>query len=251
MKVLITGASYGIGRDMARVFHRMGHTLFLAARNTEKLGELRDELDGKPTVFSADLSNADECFELYGKLKDEKIDVLINNAGFGMFGYFDKTDLGRELEMIDLNIRAVHILTKLFLKDFEERNNGYILNVASSAAFLPGPLMSVYYATKAYVLRLSSAVAEELRRKGSGVYMGALCPGPVDTEFNRIAGVTFGLRSLPSDKVAEYAVQRMLRKKKIIIPGITIKLGVFFERFLSTSAAAKISYNIQKSKGKV
>lgn len=250
MKILITGASSGIGRDMARVFHRMGHTLFLAARNTNRLNSLRDELDSKPTVIPADLSDEDACVGLYNKLKDEGIDVLINNAGFGLFGYFDKTDLSRELEMIDINIRAVHILTKLFLKDFEERNSGYILNVASSAAFLPGPLMSVYYATKAYVLRLSCAVAEELRRKGSDVYIGALCPGPVDTEFNRTAGVTFDLRSLPSDKVAEYAVRRMLRGKKIIIPGITIKLGVFFERFLPTSLAARISYNIQKSKGK-
>lgn len=250
MKILITGASSGIGRDMARVFHRMGHTLFLAARNSKRLNSLRDELDSKPTVIHADLSDEDACVGLYNKLKDEGIDVLINNAGFGLFGYFDKTDLSRELEMIDINIRAVHILTKLFLKDFEARNSGYILNVASSAAFLPGPLMSVYYATKAYVLRLSCAVAEELRRKGSDVYIGALCPGPVNTEFNRTAGVTFDLRSLPSDKVAEYAVRRMLRGKKIIIPGITIKLGVFFERLLPTALAARISYNIQKSKGK-
>jgi len=248
LKVLITGASSGIGREMARQLHRMGHELFLAARSTERLNALKAELDGKPAVITADLSRAECCTALYERLKSENIDILINNAGFGLFGFFDETDLDRELEMLDLNVRAVHILTKLFLHDFEKRNSGYVLNVASSAAFLPGPLMSVYYATKAYVLHLSAAISEELRRKGSRVYVGALCPGPVDTNFNRTAGVTFNLRSLTAERVAKYGISQMLCGKTVIIPGLTIKLGVFFERFLPMKTVAKISYNIQKSK---
>ena len=248
MKVLITGASSGIGREMARILFRGGHTLFLAARNTDRLNALKTELDGKPVVITADLSREDSCIALYDRLKSENIDILINNAGFGLFGYFDETDLDREMEMVDLNIRAVHILTKLFLADFEKRNSGYILNVASSAAFLPGPLMSVYYATKAYVLHLSAAISEELRRKGSRVYIGALCPGPVDTDFNRVAGVTFNLRSISAEKAASCGIRQMLRGKTVIIPGLSIKLGVFFERFLPLKTVAKISYNIQKAK---
>lgn len=249
MKVLITGASSGIGRDIARVLHGMGHELYLAARSTERLDELKHELDGKPKVFTADLSKSEACFELYEKVKGEGIDALVNNAGFGLFGAFDETDLNRELEMIDVNIRAVHILTKLFLKDFEAKDCGYILNVASSAAFLPGPLMATYYATKAYVLRLSTAVREELRRKGSHVYIGALCPGPVETEFNNTAGVSFSLRSLTSRSVAKYAVRKMLARKAIIVPGVTVRLGVFAQRFVPNWLISRIAYNIQRSKG--
>ena len=145
MNVLITGASSGIGRDMARIFHKMGHQLFLVARRENLLEDLKSELDGKPEIISLDLSSEKNCFELYERLKDKNIDILINNAGFGVFGEFDKSPLSRELKLIDVNIRALHILTKKFLSDFEEKNSGYILNVASSAAFLSGPLLSSYY----------------------------------------------------------------------------------------------------------
>ena len=249
MKALITGASTGIGRDMARILHREGHELYLVARNTELLKELCCELNNEPHIFSMDLSVPENCFELYDSLKNENIDIVVNNAGFGAFGYFSDVELGRELNMVDLNIKSVHILTKLFLKDFEQRDFGYILNVASSAAFLSGPLMSVYYATKSYVLRLSTALHEELRRKKSKVYVGVLCPGPVDTEFNRTAGVSFNLKSLTSKRVAEYAIKSMFRRKRVIIPGITIKLGVFAQRFVPTGLLLKIAYNIQKNKG--
>ncbi len=249
MNILITGASSGIGRDMARILHKMGHQLFLVARRQDLLNKLKTELDGKPEIFTLDLSIDKNCCELYEKLKDKNIDVLINNAGFGVFGEFDKTPLNRELEMLDVNIRALHILTKKFLPDFEEKNSGYILNVASSAAFLPGPLLSSYYASKAYVLRLTEAIYEELCRKKSNVYIGALCPGPVDTEFNRVAGVKFNLKSLTSKKVAEYAIKQMFKRKLIIIPGFIMKMGTFFQKFVPVKMLLKISYNIQKSKG--
>lgn len=249
MNVLITGASSGIGRDMARIFHKMGHQLFLVARRENLLEDLKSELDGKPEIISLDLSSEKNCFELYERLKDKNIDILINNAGFGVFGEFDKSSLSRELKLIDVNIRALHILTKKFLSDFEEKNSGYILNVASSAAFLSGPLLSSYYGSKAYVLRLTTAIYEELRRKKSNVYVGVLCPGPVDTEFNRTAGVRFNLKSLKSKDVAEYAIKKMFNKKLIIVPGFSIKMGIFFQRFVPTKLLLKISYNIQRSKG--
>ena len=249
MNVLITGASSGIGRDMARIFHKMGHHLFLVARRENLLEDLKSELDGKPEIISLDLSSEKNCFELYERLKDKNIDILINNAGFGVFGEFDKSSLSRELKLIDVNIRALHILTKKFLSDFEEKNSGYILNVASSAAFLSGPLLSSYYGSKAYVLRLTTAIYEELRRKKSNVYVGVLCPGPVDTEFNQTAGVRFNLKSLKSKDVAEYAIKKMFNKKLIIVPGFSIKMGIFFQRFVPTKLLLKISYNIQRSKG--
>lgn len=249
MKALITGASSGIGRDMARVLHKKGIELVLVARRQDLLDDLKAELEGRPRVISLDLSVQENCLKLYEMLKDEGIDILINNAGFGVFGDFSSVPLEKELEMIDVNIKALHILTKKFLWDFEAKNSGYILNVASSAAYLPGPLLSGYYATKAYVQRLTLAIYEELRRKGKNVYVGALCPGPVDTEFNKTAGVVFSLKSLESMAVAEYAIKKMFKGKLVIIPGPIIRLGVFFQRFLPTKLLLRISYSIQKSKG--
>ncbi len=248
MKILITGASTGIGRDMARLFYNQGAELFLVARNEERLAELKTELNEKPHIIPMDLSVEANCYSLYDSLKNENIDVVINNAGFGAFGFFTRVSLERELNMIDLNIKSLHILTKLFLEDFEKRDSGYILNVASSAAFLPGPLMSVYYATKAYVLRLTAAINEELRHKKSKVYIGALCPGPVDTEFNNTAGVSFGIKALSSNYVAGYAIDKMFKRKMIIIPGLTIRLGVFAQRFVPLRLLLKISYKIQNGK---
>lgn len=248
MKALITGASTGLGRDMARVLHKMGAELYLVARNYTLLEELKAELDNSPTVISLDLSDGENCKKLYHMLKDKDIDVLINNAGFGAFGDFSDIELEREMNMVDLNIKGLHILTKLFLADFSEKNRGYMLNVASAAAFLPGPLMATYYATKAYVMRLTLAIHEELRRKKSSVYVGILCPGPVDTEFNKNAGVNFNLSSLKSDIVAKYAIRKMFKRKLIIIPGLIIRLGVFFEKFLPQKLLLKISYRIQHQK---
>lgn len=249
MKILITGASSGLGRDMARILHKEGHSLFLAARRENMLLDLKKELDDAPSIIVTDLSSEENCLNLYEHLKNENIDILINNAGFGVFGEFTDTGLDRELEMLDVNIRALHILTKKFLADFIKRDSGYILNVASSAAFLPGPLLSSYYASKAYVQRLTLAIHEELRRKKSKVRIAVLCPGPVDTEFNKTAGVKFNLKSLTSQEVSRYALKKLFRGKLIIIPGLTIRLGVFFQRLLPTRLLLKISYNIQKSKG--
>ncbi|MCI5835437.1 MAG: SDR family oxidoreductase [Firmicutes bacterium] len=248
MKALITGASSGIGRDMARILSSNGYDLILVARRKDKLEALKKELQAEVSIICMDISSTFNCMKLYNKVKKENIDILINNAGFGLFGEFNSTNLDKELDMIDVNIKSLHTLTKLFLNDFVKKDSGYILNVASSAAFLPGPLMATYYATKAYVLRLTSSINEELRRNKSNVYIGVLCPGPVNTEFNSVAGVKFSIKSLESYDVAEYAIKKMLKKKRIIIPGISIKLGTFFTRFLPISLQARISYNIQKKK---
>lgn len=248
MKALITGASTGIGRDMARVLHKQNVRLILVARNLQLLENLKTELDGEPEIISLDLSTEENCHKLYDITKDKDIDILINNAGFGAYGLSSQVPLEKELNMIDLNIKAVHILTKLFLNDFEAKNSGYIMNVASVAAFLSGPLMSVYYATKAYVLRLSTALYEELRRKKSNVHISVLCHGPVDTEFNNRAGVSFIISGHSSKFVAEYALKKMFKNKLIVAPGPLIKLGIFLCRFVPLKLLLKISYNLQSCK---
>ncbi len=247
MRALITGASSGIGADIARVLSDKGYDIVLVARREDKLKELAAELKTNTEICCADLNDINKCNEIFEQYKD--VDVLINNAGFGLFGEFCNAELDRELSMIDVNIRALHILMKKFLCYFKERNSGYILNVASSAAFLPGPLMATYYATKAYVLRLSLAIHKELKAAGSDVYVGTLCPGPVDTEFNSVANVDFNLKSLPSRYVAKYAVEKMLNRKIVIIPGVIIRMGTFITRFVPTKLLLHISYNIQKNKG--
>lgn len=249
MLALITGASSGIGRDLARILSSQGHDLILVARRKDRLEQLKKELKTNVEIITLDLSSSYNCMKLYNKVKDDNVDILINNAGFGLYGEFIETNLDKELDMIDLNIKAVHTLTKVFLQDFEERNKGYILNVASIAGFQPGPLMATYYATKAYVLHLTEAIAEELRRNKSKVYIGALCPGPVNTEFNKVAKVSFKLTSANSHDIAEYALKKMFKRKIIIIPKFSVKMLAIGNRFISRKQTAKFAYNIQRMKG--
>ena len=248
MKALITGASSGIGRDMARYLSTKGYDLILIGRDKEKLEELQNSLKTDSQIIIADLSIATKVKEIYVMTKNENIDILINNAGFGVFGKFYETDLNNEIDMINTNVVAVHLLTKLFLRDMVKRNSGYILNVASSAAFGPGPLMATYYGTKAYVNNLTEGINEELRRENSKVFVCSLCPGPVDTNFNNVAEVRFSVKALSSEEVARYAIDAMFKRKVVIIPGFKMKLAMFGRRFLSRKVLRKITYNIQKSK---
>lgn len=250
MKALITGASSGIGLDMARYLATKKVELILVARSKEKLEEIQESLPTKVTIIVADLANEQKVKELYVLVKKENIDILINNAGFGAFGDFTDTDLNNELEMIDVNIRAVHVLTKFILRDMEKKQSGYILNVASSAAFVPGPLMATYYATKAYVYRLTEAIAEEQRVKKTGVKISCLCPGPVDTNFANRANVVFAVKPLTSSYVAKYAIDEMFKGKLCIVPGFKMKLAKFFERFASDKFMVKVAYKFQKKKAK-
>lgn len=250
MFALITGASSGIGKSMAINLSNQGYDLILVARRKEKLEELKRLLKTKIEIIDLDISNKDNCIELCNKVKNKDIDIIINNAGFGIFGEFNETNLDKELELVDTNIKAVHILTKLFLKDFIKKDKGYILNVASSAAFMSGPLMSSYYASKGYVLKLTEAIYEELRKNKSNVYIGCLCPGPVDTEFNKVADVEFGVKSLTSEEVANYAIKNMFKRKMIIIPSLKMKLACTMSKFVPRKLLLKITYKIQKRKEK-
>lgn len=248
MKALITGATSGIGRDMAVELARMGCSLILASRNTKKMEQVKRRLPVPVKIITVDLSKEEDCYALYEQVKGENIDILINNAGYGAFGPFSEVPLETELNMLDLNVRAVHILTKLFLADFRRRDRGYILNMSSSAGFLAGPLMSTYYATKNYVLRLTEAIYEELRREGSHVHISALCPGPVETGFNERANVRFSLRGATSRSIAQYGIKGMFRGKAVLIPGLTMKAAYIGEKFLWETMMLKAAYHAQKKK---
>ncbi len=248
MKALITGASSGIGKDMAIYLSELGYDLILVSRDKEKLEGTKKLCKTNVDIIPSDLSLKENAFKLYDRVKDENIDLLINGAGFGLFGNTWETDLGRELKMIELNITSLHILTKLFLNDFVKKDKGHILNIASSAGFLAGPYLNTYYATKNYVTKWSMAIYEELRRNKSNVHISVLCPGPVDTNFNKVAGGSFTVKALSSEYVARYAIDKCLKNKMLIIPGLTTKLGIFFNRFLPYKISLKIVYKIQQGK---
>lgn len=248
MKALITGANSGIGRDMARYLAKKGVFIYAVGRDTERLNELKEELKDKCDVLSLDLSKRENVFKLYENLKDSEIDIVINNAGFGIFGGFDETSLETELELIDTNIVALHILTKLFYRDFIKKNKGYILNVASSAGFMAGPLLSSYYASKNYVLQLSKAIYEETRRKKKNVSISIFCPGPVKTRFNERANVKFAIGGIESEYAAKYAIDKMFKRRLIIIPTLLMKTGIFLLRFISYKTALKIDWYFQRRK---
>ena len=249
---MITGASSGIGRDIALNLAKLNYDLILVGRDREALENVKTTIDGKVKVkiVVVDLSNLQKVKELYVLTKNDDIDILVNNAGFGVFGEFYDIDLNTELNMLDVNIRAVDMLTKFYLKDMLKKDKGIILNVSSSAAFMAGPLLSSYYASKSYVYRLSLAINEELRRRKSKVQVSVLCPGPVDTNFNNRAGVKFAVKALSSSYVARYAVEKMFSGKTIIIPGFKMKFVKFIVRFLPDKFVTRINYNIQKKKDK-
>ena len=250
MKVLITGASSGIGRDMARILANKGYHLVLVARKEEELKKLATELKEKNQIeiqiMAMDLSEVENCKELHKKVKD--VDILINNAGFGDCGNFSKTSLDKEISMIDTNIIAYHTLMKLYLIDMKERGIGKILNVASIAGFMPGPLMATYYATKSYVVRISEGIREELKKEKSKVQISILCPGPVKTNFDKVANVKFHMREADSMSVAKYAIKKLEKGKFYIVPGMDVKLARLGAKLVPTSLISKITYRIQKRK---
>ena len=250
MRVLITGASSGIGRDMARILASQGYELILVARDVNKLNQISEELKEKNEIkvetISMDLSSENNCKELYKKVRD--IDILINNAAFGDCGNFTKTSLNNELNMIHTNIIAYHILTKLYLIDMKAQGSGKILNVASIAGFLPGPLMATYYATKAYIVKLSEGIREELKKEKSNVQISILCPGPVNTNFNHVANVKFHIREANSMKVAKYAIKKMQQGKFYIVPGLDVKIAKLGAKIVPTPIISKITYLVQKRK---
>lgn len=245
MKALITGASSGLGASMARLLSEKGYDLILVARRKTRLAKLKKELNTDVTIIPLDISSTYNCMDLYNQVKDEDIEILINCAGFGIYGEFTDSSLDKELDMIDTNIKGLHVLTKLFIQEFTKRNRGYVLNVASSAAFYPGPGMSSYYASKAYVLKLTEAIHEELRQVKSNVTISALCPGPVDTDFSKVAKVDFRIKSMSSQDVAKYAIEKLFKKKMIIIPGFKMKVFYQLSKIIPERLKLKIIYKIQ------
>ena len=220
-------------------------------KHIEKLNKLKEELSNvNVRVITLDFSRESDSMDLYEHIKNEneQIDFLVNNAGFGAYGKFLDVPLERELELIHTNVSTVHILTKLFLKDMAERNSGYILNVGSAAGFLAGPTFASYYASKNYVVRLTQAIHEEMRRDNKNVKVSVLCPGPVKTNFNNVADVKFCIRGLDPKFVARYAVDMTLKGKMIITPGFEMKAVSFFRHFAPEKLLTRISYNVQMKK---
>jgi short-subunit dehydrogenase len=255
---LVTGASSGIGRELARLLAADGYDLVVVARDAERLAALARELDGafgiRTTVLPQDLARPEGAGALLTEIERREIsvEVLINNAGFGVYGPFAATDLGKELAMIQVNVSAVTALAKGVLPGMLRRGSGRILNLASTAAFQPGPLMAVYYATKAYVLSFSEAIANEL--SGTGVTVTALCPGPTETEFQADAGLEktrlfAGPLVMDARRVARAGYRGMQRGKAIVIPGWTNKLMAQSVRFSPRRLVTAVARRIQEKKG--
>ena len=238
---LITGASAGFGIEFARLFARHHNDVILTARRGDRLAELASSLEVEHNidahVIVADLAAHDGAKELFDEVQERGLEVeyLVNNAGFGTFGAFVDTDAGESMDLVRVNIAALTELTALFLPAMVERRSGRVLNVASAAAFQPGPLMATYYASKAYGLHFSEALNEEL--KGKGVSVTALCPGPVMTEFQQVAGMeSSGLvlhkRLISVEEVVEAGYSAMMRGKAFVVPGIGPRLLSFGVRFM-------------------
>ena len=254
MIALITGASSGIGRDLAKELAKSNYDLVIVARSENKLNELKNEIEDKykvnVDVQIADLADEEKCKRLHQEIvkKYRTIDILINNAGFGACGRFTDTDLEKELRMIKTNITAYHILTKLFLQDMVKEDKGYILNVASIAGFMPGPLMATYYSTKAYIVRLTQSIRTELHKQKSNVKIAALCPGPVDTNFNKVADVKFSIKGQTSEYVAHDTIKKIRKKRTLIFPSFSIFLYRHICKLMPDQLASYINYYMQNHK---
>lgn len=252
---LITGASSGLGLEYAKIFAREGHNLVLVARNEEKLYSLKNEFENKydieVDVFAKDLSEKDSALEVFNFTLEEKIyiDTLINNAGFGDFGEFVNSDLTKQSDMINVNVLSLMQLCRLYAKPMVERGSGMIMNMASTASFQPGPMMSVYYATKAFVLSFSEAISVEL--KNTGVSIMAYCPGPTKTGFETKArletsGLFKHLKNATAEEVAIYGYKKMQKHKVVAIHGGLNKIITNVVRFTPRRIVRNIVYFIQK-----
>lgn len=246
---VITGASSGIGAEFAKLYASRGYGVVLAARREDRLRSLADSLKTPSRIFVCDLSDTEQCRALYDSVSELNVELLINCAGFGAVGRFDSLDLDMQLKMLDVNCMAVTALTHMFLRDFKYKDSGTILNVASSAGLLPGgPDMAMYYATKAFVVSLTSAVSEELKGAHSRVKIAALCPGPVDTEFDQVANVKFSLDGITPQYCAKYAAYALEKGDTIIIPEDKMKAAVAASKLFPRSAVMKITALQQKKK---
>lgn len=249
-KVLITGATSGIGYEFSKKFMSNEYEVILVGRNLEKLNELKALSEKRCVsafIFECDLSNIDQLDRLYFDIKKEcgVIDILINNAGIGFNGKFADISWEKHLDVLNLNILSLTKLTKLFLDDMILKGEGKILNVASTGAYQPGPLIGVYYATKAYVLSFSEALREEVKDKG--IQVTTLCPGATKTNFSKRAGKEDLDVAMSAEKVAELGYKALINNKGIYVPGFMNKILVFFSKIAPTSLNAKIVKKIQRN----
>ena len=242
---LITGASAGLGVEFAKQCAARGDEVILVARRTDRLEKLAGDIGGKAHVITADLSEPGAATKLIAEVtaRGMWVQTLINNAGFGLRGRFDELPLDRQLEMIDLNIRALTNLAFVVINDMVRQGGGSILNVASTAAFQPGPNMGVYFATKAYVLSFTEALHEEW--KDRGIKVSALCPGPTRTEFGDVAGInslgSFDRLAMEAAPVVTAGLEGLQRNQAVVIPGMTNKIGAWSTRFAPRSTVRKIA----------
>lgn len=250
---LITGGASGLGYEFAVLLAKDAYRLILIDINSDKLNETKKELeDNYPTqvtTITKDMSKQNSSAELFEEIKETPIDVLINNAGFGLYGLFHETNWEREASMLNLHILATTHLTKLILKGMVERGQGKILNMSSLAAFQPGPLMSIYYASKSYILSFSEAIANEL--KGTGVTVTVLCPGQTKTSFQEVVSEgtsenKIGFNIATPDEVAQYGYKSMLKGKSVAIPGTFNKFLSFLPRIMPRNIATAIVRKIQE-----
>lgn len=246
MYALITGASSGIGKEMAKLLAEKKYNLILAARREERLIELKNELESKYSISvyicPTDLTKEQEVSYLFEFSKDFEPDIVINCAGFGKMGMFLDIPLDEDLDMIKTNVIALHILTKKFADAMKE---GVILNVASIAAFAPVPLLSTYGATKAYVQSLSRGINYELKRAKKPVHVMTLCPGPIATEFCQVAHGGFHMKEASAKSVAEKAIRGIFKKKNVVVPGLFPKASHLFFKLMPTKAVLPLEYSSQ------
>ena len=245
---LVTGASAGLGVEFARQLSTRGHRLVLAARRKDRLDELAKEL-GNARAVAVDLSKANAAAKLLADLEanGEVVDLLVNNAGFGLIGRFAELDAKRERQMIDLNVATLTDLCRAVAPGMIKRKSGGIINVASTAAFQPGPKMAVYFATKAFVLSLTEALHEEL--KPHGVHVTCLCPGPTRTEFGDVAGFggngLFDRVAMKAPEVVKAGLAGLGKNKAVVIPGVVNKLTAFSGRLVPRSVTRKVAGSIK------
>ncbi len=248
MRALVTGASSGIGYSIARYLSKKGYDLVVVARRKDCLINLKNECSTDVEIIDMDLSIISNMYKLHELTEEMDIDILVNNAGVGLYGEFYDIDTSKEISMLNLNVIATDVLTKLYLQDMVKRNSGKILNVSSVLSSVPGPLMSSYYASKAYITSMSRAINTELKMKKINVNISTLCAGAVDTNFNSDLGVSFFVPPSNSQEIAKYAVDKMLKGKEIIVPGILNKSIYFLNKLLPNNISKYALYMSQNGK---
>jgi short-subunit dehydrogenase len=248
MLAVITGASSGIGKELAYRLAEKNYDLVLVARREDRLKEIKKDLekhDIKINLKVYDIQNINSCEKLMSELKDSKIDLFINNAGFGLYGETLEIQTSKEFDMIDLNIKSLQYLTKEVIKHME---TGQIINLSSMAAFLPTPFLSSYAASKAYVYSYSQALRYELKRKKIPINVMTVCPGPVITEFNEVANASPKMKGLTVKKCVDSIIKGIEKKKALVIPGLKMKILKFLLRFAPNCLVLKVSYRVQQNK---